>query len=55
VCGLRHPDLPATGPPQKVNQIVIWDFIAKTPEEAVIKIEDGFNKYALMDQGSELR
>lgn len=41
--------------PQALNQVVVWDHIARTPEEAIIKVKDAYNKYALIDQGSELR
>ena len=39
------------------NQIVIWDKIVEAihPEEMVIDLENVFVKYALVDQGDELR
>jgi hypothetical protein len=38
-----------------INQVVIWDKIVKSPEEAWIIQKDEFVKYALIDQGLELR
>lgn len=38
-----------------LNQVIIWDRIVKSPEEALIKETDEFVKYALIDQGNELR
>ena len=39
------------------NQIVIWDKIVEAihPEDMVIDLENVFVKYALVDQGDELR
>jgi signal peptidase complex subunit 3 len=38
-----------------LNQVIIWDRIIKSPEEALIKEKNEFVKYALIDQGQELR
>ena len=38
-----------------LNQVIIWDKIIKSPEEAVLRFKNEFVKYALIDQGSELR
>jgi signal peptidase complex subunit 3 len=38
-----------------LNQVIIWDKIIKSPEEAVLKEMNEFVKYALIDQGQELR
>ena len=38
-----------------MNQVVIWDKIVQTPQEAKLKLSNEFVKYALIDQGSELR
>lgn len=35
--------------------MIIWDRIIKTPQDAVLKESGEFVKYALVDQGSELR
>lgn len=40
---------------QPLNQVIIWDRIVKSPEEAVLKEHNEFVKYALIDQGQELR
>ena len=50
-----HASLTGIYPSQSLNQVVIWDYIARTPEDAVIKRKDEYNKYALVDQGSDLR
>lgn len=43
-------------PSKKVNQIVVWDKILESvDEEKVIDMENVFVKYALVDQGDELR
>jgi signal peptidase complex subunit 3 len=38
-----------------LNQVIIWDKIVQSPEEAKFKFKNEFVKYALIDQGSELR
>lgn len=38
-----------------LNQVIIWDKIVKSPKEAMLKTSDEFVKYALIDQGAELR
>jgi len=38
-----------------LNQVIIWDKIIKSPEEARLKSSNEFVKYALIDQGAELR
>ncbi|GBF90486.1 signal peptidase complex subunit 3B [Raphidocelis subcapitata] len=38
-----------------VNQVVIWDRIIRTPEEAVISIPALKQKYALLDRATRLR
>lgn len=41
---------------KKINQIVIWDKILEAVDpEKVINMENVFVKYALVDQGDELR
>lgn len=40
---------------QPLNQVIIWDRIIKSPEEALIIEKNEFVKYALIDQGQELR
>ena len=35
--------------------MIIWDKIVKSADEAVLKYTNEFVKYALIDQGSELR
>ena len=42
-------------PRQPLNQVIIWDKIVKSADEAVLKYTNEFVKYALIDQGSELR
>eukprot|EP00640_Fibrocapsa_japonica_P006167 CAMPEP_0113937606 /NCGR_PEP_ID=MMETSP1339-20121228/4194_1 /TAXON_ID=94617 /ORGANISM="Fibrocapsa japonica" /LENGTH=124 /DNA_ID=CAMNT_0000940441 /DNA_START=241 /DNA_END=615 /DNA_ORIENTATION=+ /assembly_acc=CAM_ASM_000762 len=37
------------------NQVILWDKIVQSPEEARIKEPKVFVKYALIDQGPELR
>eukprot|EP01039_Chlorochromonas_danica_P006560 gene6560-7238_t len=39
----------------RLNQVIIWDRIIQSPEEAYIKEYNEFVKYALIDQGEELR
>jgi hypothetical protein len=41
--------------PQVLNQVILWDKIIQSPSEAWIKETDEFVKYALIDQGQELR
>ena len=38
-----------------LNQVIIWDKIVKSPQEASLKLSNEFVKYALIDQGAELR
>eukprot|EP01031_Cornospumella_fuschlensis_P025633 gene25633-30956_t len=38
-----------------LNQVIIWDRIIKSPEEALLQERNEFVKYALIDQGTELR
>ena len=38
-----------------LNQVIIWDKIVKSPKEAHLKEINEFVKYALIDQGQELR
>mmetsp|Transcript_24219 Transcript_24219/g.22024 ORF Transcript_24219/g.22024 Transcript_24219/m.22024 type:complete len:170 (+) Transcript_24219:35-544(+) len=38
-----------------LNQIIIWDKIISSKNDAFLKIKDEFVKYALIDQGSDLR
>eukprot|EP00975_Prorocentrum_lima_P009433 2006135-Prorocentrum_lima.AAC.1 len=38
-----------------LNQVFIWDKIIEREEDAVIKQDNQFVKYALIDQGAELR
>lgn len=38
-----------------LNQVIIWDKIVKSPAEAVLNYPNEFVKYALIDQGAELR
>lgn len=40
---------------QVLNQVILWDKIIQSPSEAWIKETDEFVKYALIDQGQELR
>jgi hypothetical protein len=40
---------------QPLNQVIIWDKIIQSPNEARLKLTNEFVKYALIDQGSELR
>jgi Signal peptidase subunit len=40
---------------QPLNQVILWDKIVKSKEEAHLKFKNEFVKYALIDQGSELR
>lgn len=40
---------------QSLNQVIIWDKIVKSPQEAILKEKNEFVKYALIDQGQELR
>lgn len=42
-------------PTNPLNQVIIWDKIIKTKEEAQLKYTNEFVKYALIDQGAELR
>ncbi|KAI8469269.1 MAG: 22 kDa subunit of signal peptidase [Monoraphidium minutum] len=39
----------------KVNQVVLWDKIVRSPSEAVISLPALKHKYALLDRGSGLR
>jgi len=41
--------------PQPLNQVIIWDKIVTTKDTAWLKMENEFVKYALIDQGQELR
>jgi signal peptidase complex subunit 3 len=38
-----------------LNQVIIWDKIIKSPAEAILDHPNEFVKYALIDQGAELR
>lgn len=38
-----------------LNQIILWDKIIESPDDAVLDMKNVFVEYALMDQGSELR
>mmetsp|Transcript_23139 Transcript_23139/g.31695 ORF Transcript_23139/g.31695 Transcript_23139/m.31695 type:complete len:170 (-) Transcript_23139:85-594(-) len=38
-----------------LNQVIIWDKIIKSPSEAYLRETNEFVKYALIDQGKELR
>lgn len=38
-----------------LNQVIIWDKIIKTPDQALLKKKKEFVKYSLIDQGKELR
>ena len=38
-----------------LNQIILWDKIVETEEDAVINLENTLVKYALVDQSTELR
>jgi signal peptidase complex subunit 3 len=38
-----------------LNQVVIWDKIIKTKKQAKLSEKNEFVKYALIDQGAELR
>lgn len=38
-----------------MNQVVIWDRIVRTPEEAVIYVPGLKQKYALLDRATGLR
>lgn len=38
-----------------LNQVVIWDKIIKTKKQAILTEKNEFVKYALIDQGAELR
>ena len=40
---------------QPLNQVIIWDKIIKSPNEAFLRETNEFVKYALIDQGKELR
>lgn len=40
---------------QSLNQVIIWDKIIESPSDALIKETNEFVKYALIDQGQELR
>ena len=37
------------------NQVVVYDRIITSPEEAIIPLTDVFNEYPLMDTGEELK
>lgn len=38
-----------------LNQVIVWDKIVKSPKEAILKYNKEMVKYALIDQGAELR
>lgn len=38
-----------------LNQVIIWDKIVKSQDTAYLRVQDEFVKYALIDQGAELR
>ena len=38
-----------------LNQVIIWDKIIKSKAESHLKLNNEFVKYALIDQGAELR
>lgn len=38
-----------------LNQVILWDKIIQSPQDAVLKLNNEFVKYALIDQGAELR
>ena len=38
-----------------LNQVIIWDKIVKSQKEASLKLQGEHVKYALIDQGAELR
>lgn len=40
---------------QPLNQVIIWDKIVTSKEGAWLKETNEFVKYALIDQGQELR
>lgn len=40
---------------QPVNQVVIWDHIVETPEEAKLSFHNTSNKYPLLSQGRDLQ
>jgi signal peptidase complex subunit 3 len=40
---------------QTLNQVIIWDKIVQAGENKVLKLKKEFVKYALIDQGAELR
>jgi hypothetical protein len=40
---------------QPLNQVIIWDRIVTSKDTAWLKEKNEFVKYALIDQGQELR
>lgn len=42
-------------PSNRRNEVVIWDHVATSPEDAVMAAQAQYNKYALIDQYDELR
>lgn len=44
-----------TTPKNPLNQVIIWDKIVKSKSEAHMKYNNEFVKYALIDQGADLR
>ena len=42
-------------PSNRRNEVVIWDHVAQTPQDAVHAAQEQYNKYALIDQYDELR
>mmetsp|Transcript_18778 Transcript_18778/g.18890 ORF Transcript_18778/g.18890 Transcript_18778/m.18890 type:complete len:170 (-) Transcript_18778:6-515(-) len=38
-----------------LNQVIIWDKIIQSKQDSVLKVSNEFVKYALIDQGAELR
>ncbi|GIL44834.1 hypothetical protein Vafri_2302 [Volvox africanus] len=42
-------------PENKVNQVVLWDYIIQQQEKAVIKLDDHKTKYAFIEPGRHLR
>ncbi|KAJ8614245.1 hypothetical protein CTAYLR_001188 [Chrysophaeum taylorii] len=39
----------------KLNQVILWDKIVETEEDAQMATDNAYIKYALVDQGNELR
>ena len=40
---------------QKVNEVVIWDYVVQNRSQALLSVKDSYVKYPLLDQGKDLR